>query len=349
MSDFNRLLYIPEPISTILFVLFSFSALYYVYRVYRSGILLGASGFFSAIGFNKEEGNYDTVSRWLYNFVRMPSYVYVVMVCHNVICCKDKVKNNLKEIILIAITIFCTFYSGQRSAMICYIVGIVVAASISLKDSGKIAHEIDTKKFIRKLMIIVLLIIVVFFLSSNIVKAISVKRNFVDYMTYYFGSPLGIMGNIVMDPSICHYPFVGYFGEKTFMGFWQTMYSWGIVALPPAERKWVNIGSMISSRSGNEYTFLCGPYIDFGFGGALVFVVLFYLFFSSIYYGKIIKNKMSMKRVRVTAVYIFLYTMVAMAFYQDTIRSYSRPINLLYIAYMIIFAKIFLRFKRSKL
>ena len=124
------------------------------------------------------------------------------------------------------------------------------------------------------------------------------------------------------------------------------MYSFGIVDALPAERRWINMGDPnMPIRAGNEYTFLCGPYIDFGYVGALLFVTLFYLFFSYLYYWKIRKNPNVKNKSMLTAIYIFLYAMVAMAFYQDTIRVYSRIINISYIIYMVIFFKIFIKQK----
>ena len=203
----------------------------------------------------------------------------------------------------------------------------------------------DIKKYVNKIAVIAILVVVLFFLTANIVKNSNSDRHFIDYLTYYFGSTTALMGNIVEDPSCCHYPFVGYFGEKTFMGFWSTLYSWGIVSQAPADRRWINMGAHIANRAGNEYTFLCGPYIDFGFVGALIFVAVFYGIFSYLYYWKIRRCQNFIKRIKNTAIYIFLYSMVAMAFYQDTIRTYSRPINVLYIIYIVVFCKIFLRIK----
>ena len=76
-------LYIAEPLDTILFVTFIAFSFIYVYRVYKSGMSLGASSFLMAIGFNKEEGDFDGLSRLLYNMVRMASYVYIIIFCHH--------------------------------------------------------------------------------------------------------------------------------------------------------------------------------------------------------------------------------------------------------------------------
>lgn len=349
MNDpFNQVIYIPEPVDTLLFIVFISLSFYYIYKVYKTGMELGATGLFSTIGVNKEKGNYDALSRLAFNLVRMASYIYAVMVSHNIICCGNKIKKNIKGILIIIATLLITFFSGQRSTLICYAIGVVVAASIALHDSAKFKKKNINKKFMKKLFIIGIVAIGIFYLSSNIVKGTNVERKFVEYITYYFGSTTALMGCIVEDPSLCHTPFAGYFGEKTFNGFWNTMYSWGFVDVEPATRAWIKMGSHVETRAGNEYTFFCGPYIDFGFVGTLIFIVCFYAFFSHIYYHGIMKKNISLKRVSISAVYIFLYAMIAMAFYQDTIRSYSRPINILYIVYIIVFCKIFIKFRRNE-
>lgn len=343
----NYVLYFKHPWNEIIFVVFIFFSFYYIFRVYHAGIEHGATSFLSAIGYNKEEADFDTIARLLYNLVRIASYVQIVVVCNNFFSCKRKITENLKELILIIMTIIITFFSGQRSSTITYIISIAVAATISIYSATSLHKKKELNGLFKKIIVGSIVLVILFFLSANIVKATNIKRDFFDYMTYYFGSTLCLMGRIVYDPSLCHQPFVGYFGEKTLMGFWQAMYSIGAVSQLPSGRRWMSMGGN-SLRAGNEYTFLCAPYIDFGFAGTLVFVLLFFCMFSILYYSGIKRNKNFYKKIEITSIYIFLYTMVAMDFYQDTIRTYSRPINVLYIFYMIFFCKLFVRVEFPK-
>lgn len=341
----NQILYIPQPFDWLLFIFFGFCAIYYIFRVYQAGMSYGATGLLSAIGYNKEEGDYDALSRLLYNLIRMASYVYIVIFCNNVLKCRESIKNNWQSFAIVLLTTIITFFSGQRSATIAYIVGFVVAASIFLYDAKKRGARVDLGKFFRKIVLAAIVVIAIFFASANLVKATSIQREFIDYMTYYFGSTTALMTRIVDEPELCHTAFMGYFGEKTFNGFWKDMYSWGIVDSAPCDRKWIKMGGPIITRAGNEYTFLCGPYIDFGFVGTLIFIIAFFAVFSYIYYWKIRKYQNIMKKCTYISIYIFLYAMIALAFYQDTIRSYARTINILYIIYIVMFIKVFLRYK----
>lgn len=339
-------LYILKPWDFFLFIFFFALSVFYIYRVYSSGVALGAASFFSSIGYNKEFGEYDTIARLCFNLVRFTSYIYIVIFCNNFFTCKGKLQDNWKEFFLIFTTVILAFFSGQRSVMIIYIASFVVAIGISIFNRTHNTKNVDLKKLFKKVLRFGIVLILLFYYSANIVKGTDKEHAFVSYLTYYFGSTVCLMGRIIYDPSLCHMPFVGFFGEKTFQGFWRDMYSFGIVDALPAERRYINMGDPnMPIRAGNEYTFFCGPYIDFGYVGALLFVVLFYLLFSYLYYWKIRKNSNFRNKSIITAIYIFLFAMVAMAFYQDTIRVYSRVINLAYIVYIVIFFKTFVKQK----
>lgn len=331
----------------ILFYFFLLCFFIYIYRVYEIGVSLGAKSLVEAIGFNKEKGEFDGIARLVYNTLRIASYIYIVIFCHNVLTRQERIKKNKIPLTVVILALIATFFSGQRSSAICYLFGIIVAMFIALYKREKFPRK-KVSGLIKKLILLSVSIIVMFFESANIVKGTTLERDFVSYMTYYFGSTTALMSRIVYEPELCHTPFVGYFGEKTFNGFWKFLNQIEIVDTPPTDRLWINMGSpFYPERAGNEYTFLCAPYIDFGFMGALIFVALFYFFYSYIY-KKILVTANINKYVYLTSCYIFLFAMVAMTFYQDTIRSYSRPINILYIVYIIVFCKLFVRAREIK-
>lgn len=338
---------IKRPAEKYLFCIFFIFSFIYLYRVYKSGMSLGATSLLATIGYNKEEGEYDGIARLMYNLVRLASYVYITIVAQNIICKNESIKQNWKSVLIVIITTILTFFSGQRSSMICYILSVVVAiyiASYGLKTKDRILFK---SRFKRVLMIGSIIIISIFFLTANLVKATDKERIFVDYITYYFGGTNALMGEIVENPSLGHTKFRGYFGEKTFNGFWKALYENKIVSKEPSEIEWIRADGEITI-AGNEYSFFCGPYVDFGFIGTLIFVSFFYSTFSFLYYHKILSNKISIQRTYISALFLFLYAMISMSFYQDTIRTYVRPINLLYLVYMYFFCRFFLIIRRDK-
>jgi oligosaccharide repeat unit polymerase len=301
------------------------------------------------IGANKEEGDYDAYSRLFFNLVRFTSYTYSVVVFYNVLVCGESLRKHWKIVIVLILSIINAFFSGQRSSAIGLIIAFLVAAKICLYYKDKLERNRLMKKFRKKLVNLSIIILALFFLSASAVKNRENETQFADYMTYYFGSTTALMGRIVEKPYICHTPFRGYFGEKTFMGFWDFMYNSGFVKKKHCDREWINMGDVkIPERAGNEYTFFCAPYIDFGFGGTLIFIAFFYWMFSYLYYKKIYGHKMSNEIIAKIAIYIFLYVMVCMSFYQDTIRTYTRPINLLYLVYIYCISKYIFKFGKTK-
>lgn len=339
---------IKKPWDTLLLAFFILCAFLYIYRVYRSGVNLGATGLLNAIGANKEEGDYDSFARLLFNVIRMSSYVYVVILANNIMVCKQKIGKNLSSVLIILLTVIIAFFSGQRGVAIGYVVCVVASFFITSNIANRVEKNVNIKRIVRNAVFITIAIVIVFYLSHSIVKNRENQTDFLEYIAYYFGGATALMGNIVENPAICHEPFVGYFGEKTFMGFWSTLHSWGVVLEAPAERRWIRMGSSVANRAGNEFTFLCGPYIDFGFIGTLIFIVLFYTFFSLLYYKKILRTTNGRKQYTNLAIYLYLYGMVSLSFYQDSIRSYVRPINILYILFIYIFCVLFLDIKKVK-
>jgi oligosaccharide repeat unit polymerase len=342
-------LYIPKFWNRIIVIFVIFGSFYYIHRVYQSGMSLGATGL-DAIGLSKEEGDFDTISRLLFNSIRFISYVYAMIFCQNIIGCKQRIIKNISPLIVIGFALINMFFSGQRSVLISYIFGIMVLAGIVLHDIKRRGENINIKKFFKKILYIGLILLIFFYFSKEAVKGKTIDTPFVEYFTYYFGSTISLMGKIVEYPEICHTPFAGYFGEKTFNGFYSALYSVGIVSEEPTSRRWVRIGGLApTNQAGNEFTFFCSPYIDFGFIGTLIFIVFFYSIFSYLYYKCILYRNPTIKRYNICIIYSYLYILIAMSFYQDTIRSHSRPINILYIIFVTIFVKIFLKMRRPQL
>ena len=117
-------IYIKKPWDWILVIIFASFSFTYIYRVYRSGMSLGATSFLMTIGYNKEDGDFDTIARLLYNMTRLPSYVYAAIFSHNVFTCNEPIKKNWTSLVIIVLVMINTFFSGQRSSFICYVIGV---------------------------------------------------------------------------------------------------------------------------------------------------------------------------------------------------------------------------------
>lgn len=341
----NSLIYIEYPFNRIIFAFLTILVIFYCYRVYQSGVSMGGTGLL-AIGTYKESGEKEGILRLIANIIRLSSYVFAFIFANNVFLCKQKIKYNLQAFMVVFYRLIMTFFSGNRIGIFTFSVSVFVMIYTLLNNdpSGK---KIEVKKIIKKGAVFVLVFIGFFYVSRNVVKGRNETTTFSYYITYYCGSPLALFGQIVNDPSICHTPFVGYFGEKTFMEMYNDLYHWGIVSEPPADRLMIPVGDISShiGNCGNEYTIFAGPYIDFGYFGTIIFIALFYGLFSTIYYSKIKGQVQSVSKCIYCSIYCFMFSMITLSFYQDTIRDYCRVIYVFYYAYIFMFCKFFVRFR----
>ena len=319
---------------------------YYVVGRFRYGMSLGGEGL-SALGTAKELGEYNGFSRGFFNFVRFVSLFYGMTLVQNLVRGKPKIRGSVSAWIVVICAILCHFISGSRATLICYVIALVVMAFVSMYDvnTGKGVHA--NRKFLWTIALLACAAFAFLLLSRSVVKGRNISTPIVHYTTYYFGSGQSLMGKIVEEPDLAHEPFVGYFGERTFWGLYNTLYNRGILPSPPADRQWIRLGGNVTS-AGNEYTFFVGPYVDFGFLGTLIFIVTIYAFFSFIYYKKILNRKISQRRCVMLVFYSYLYTIVALSFYMDSFRSFSRPVNILYYIFIVVFAKLFVKIRYSK-
>lgn len=332
-------MYIIKPFNNILFIILFVSGIIYIYNVINFGYQLGAEGLF-VIGAVKNAGIWTWTFKISYNIVRILGYVFILLFCQNVIGANDSIKNNLKSLFAVIFTFIVLFFSGQRGDLIIFFISFFVISIIILYDKNK---KISLKNFLAYITLCSGSVLLFLYFVREFVKNRSVELEIVDYLTYYFGNGIALMGKIIEVPELAHKPFVGYFGEKTFLGFYTTLYNLGIITLKPAERSWIWLGD--GRNGGNEYTFLCGPYIDFGFIGVLIFIFLFYSFFSIIYYRYILNNALTIKRYAICTIYSYLYAMIAFSFYMDLIRVYTKPINLIYVFLIFFIVRFLIKLK----
>ena len=310
------------------------STLFCIGMVLRGGYNLGASGL-SAIGVYKETGEQSGVQRLLFNMCRFISYTYMLIFVTKVFYHKEKVRRNLKAIFVIGLMLLNFFFSGQRSALLGYIFTSFVMVGVIVQDVRRTDRKVNIKKLAKRAVIIGIIGIVFFVLSRNVVKGNTNQEPIIQYITYYFGSPADLMSRIVEQPDLCHNQFVGYFGEKTFFNFWLDLFSYGIVEKAPASRRWISMGGIFSSGyAGNEFSFFCGPYVDFGLIGSFVFFAIEFYVFSYVYYQKIMNAPKTKKRYTTLMVYTYMFVIFPMSFFQDTISTLIRPILLLYIIFI---------------
>ena len=305
---------IPTTINLMIVVALFFFALYYIYAVFRSGSVLGAVGLL-AIGTTKysEEG-IDLVSRLGFRVINIFFFIYAYILINNIVVCKQKVKDNVVNLLPILCGFLMMFFAGSRKLLVQYPMAIILMYAIRKRDTSGWS-SLSTKKLVKRVIPICTLILVVFYAMREISKGSTAlaDRTFLDYLTYYISSPLYLLDKYITSPQSIT-PKAQYFGQYTFLGFYNSLISWGLLDFKVPSNKFVIISSQ-AYMSGNEFTWIQRPYQDFGIVGTLIFTFIVFYIYNRVYYKKILCRKNGQKRDITLILYSYFYFIVVLSFY----------------------------------
>lgn len=179
-----------------------------------------------------------------------------------------RIKENIAETVLLIVTIILgliqTFLnSGGRSILMHFLV-----AYIMLYLLLKLRNDRISLKTIKRLIIIIICIFILFYAILPLLGRNS-NVNFIDYITFYLGSPIPSLNtfceaNKGINPQ---------FGSETFSSVYYVLNKFHIIDYKKAlTSEWVNFVPKLSS---NVYTSLRAYYYDFGFIGLAILQFLF--------------------------------------------------------------------------
>lgn len=305
---------IPTRLNIMIVITLSVLVLYYVYAVFKSGAILGVSGL-SSIGVTKySEEVSDTVSKISFRIINIFYFIYAYITVNNVVLCKKKIRDNWVNILPLIIGFIIMFFSGSRKLLVQYPMALVLMYVVRKRDiSGR--KSISTKKLIKRILPICLIVLVIFYAMREISKSSTAlaNRTIIDYLTYYISSPLYLLDRYIQNPSaICATP--EYFGQYTFLGFYNSIISWGFLDFEVPLNKF-QVVSNKAYMAGNEFTWIQRPYEDFGFLGMLILTFFLFYIYNRVYYKKIVCRKNSRKRDITIILYSYFYFIVVLCFY----------------------------------
>ena len=178
-------------------------------------------------------------------------YIYINNMCYNY-----KLKYNFKFVIPIIISIFLSMLLGGRSA----IMRFIVAAFIFFMVINSKKKKIKLFKFIIIGLIVLAIVLPLFYALLGIIGQ-STQNNFVDYMTFYLGSPIPGFDEYLQD--YYKYEKVSqHFGENTFVGLQQILYKFHIIDYYNIyQSEWLDFGNGLKS---NVFTGIKTYFQDFG-------------------------------------------------------------------------------------
>lgn len=330
-----KILKINKLLNIILISLLFFFLIYQINEVMILGKKLGGEGW-NIIGVVKNTPNIklSSISRiaFRYNWIIFMVYSYIFF--NNVGRMKEKVWRQIKYLLPVLTLFISSFILGNRAAMIrIFIVLYIFWIIVKIEKKGSV--NLNLFLIIKKMLPISLLLLLLFYGLRSITKInTSTKgRSFIDYITYYIGSPLYLFDKYLKNPLLVKES-PNYFGENTFASLYK---NFGIDI--DLINNYILVGGK-SNFAGNVYSWFQIPYHDFGFLGMLLFTIIVYSIYCYIFYRKIYMEKNSFKRDCYIFCYAYFFYVLVMSFYYCQINITVSILNFLYIIGVILLYKI---------
>lgn len=338
-----QILEIDKFLNIILISLLLFFLIYQINEVMILGKKLGGKGW-NIIGVVKNTPNIklSSISRiaFRYNWIIFMVYSYIFF--NNVERMKEKIWRQMKYLFPVLTLFISSFILGNRAAIIRLFIVLYVFWIIT-KIESKGSVNLNLFSIIKKILPISLLLLLLFYGLRSITKINTTTkgRSFIDYITYYIGSPLYLFDKYLKNPLLVkEYP--NYFGENTFASLYK---NFGVNI--DLINKYILVGGK-SNFAGNVYSWFQIPYHDFGFCGMLLFTLIIYSIYCYIFYKKIYMTKNSYKRDCYIFCYAYFFYVIVMSFYYCQINITISILNFFYITGTILLYKICKNFKLKR-
>lgn len=214
----------------------------------------------------------STFAMQMYRASELFAYVFIFIIINNLIL-KDSLRNNIKYAIPIIIIILITFLIAGRSSFVKMIVaGLFMFVVLNRKNN----KEINKKLLLKIILIVGLISITLFYLIMPLIGR-KQNSNFINYITFYIGSPIPSLNEIIERNEVQS---PEHFGENTFKGIQRLLYKFDIIDYyTPYQREWINFDKL----SSNTFTGIKTYYSDFGVVGIIVCQFIFVMLFTAIY------------------------------------------------------------------
>lgn len=306
---------------------------------------LGGGGLASiAIVKQDEELEVSSIAKIALRVIRVLPYPCIFIFAHNVILCKQRISKNLKLFIPVIMAVIVIFFSGSRGPYV-YIVLSAFVYVVMFERYKNGWKNINIKKYIKPIIISIVLFMFIFVGTRSLVKGHEFTSTAIEYVTFYFGSPIHLLNKIVNDISLGFPTEYKLFGANTFASFYEEMHKFGLVneSIQLNQTAFIAVGGNFIG-GGNVFTFIASPLNDFGVIGLLIYVFFFYAIICGFYYRRI-KNCRFIKRNYISVLlYGYFFYLIFMTFYVTT-TVYLKMQTILEVVIMLLFYEIMIKFK----
>ena len=314
-----------------------------IIELFRMGNTLGIGIAINLIGVVKESDlNFTPMGRLFYQVNNILMSINLFVLAYN---CGSNKKG--RKLYLNAIPSLVGFFNliitGSRSILYRAVFMFIITYVMSFRQHRNVSINKTSKVLIKKISVPMVVITLLFYGLRAITKlsTASKSRAFIEYITYYIGSPLYIFHKYIINPaSITNGS--KYFGGLTFSGFYNSLFKFGIIDTPIPNLKHIYVGNPSNGyyAGGNEFSLFMRPYDDFGIVGMIIFVFVLFFIFSVIYYN-LRRNNGLKKYLETLLIYSYFFYIAPLAFYYPFTVQESKIMNIIYILIMVYGFKIF--------
>lgn len=317
-----------------LVIMFIAMALFYYLSLCR---ITGTSGLDVASSYRNmsraNEIEMGTIGRWILNILRASSTTVVVVLVNNHFS-KSLLKNHgIVLVSLVLIYVMLTLLSGERTSVI-RIIGVAVL-SFGVFWKKKNPRKVFPIKYL--LFGILLFIGILYgFSAIRFFVGRSSQLDVVDYIAFYFGSPI-----YNFDYGVNNLAYLEGNKGHTFLGLANNLARLGIGDITSVHRLNVT-SSSLHIFFGNTYTCLFDYYADFGLVGMIILMAVFGGFITFLYCSALHEKRIYIYK---TVMYSFFGTTVFFAAFTEQLYSTYIAINTLI---MIVTIYVTIRFLKTK-
>ncbi len=310
---------------------------------YGGGFDLSAiAGFNHQLSFrNDVEGGINRITSILQSVAKIAMYMSMYIFFNNVICCREKIKSNLKYFIPIITWVPNVLVTSSRGSYLQIAGAIVFFYYVTVSRRNHWANmRKNYHKLIRYASISFVVILIAFYAAAVTgVIGRTTDKTFIDSITVYLGAPIIHFHQFMTNPPSD----VIYFGQESFNKLLPLLYRLGIIDGTITGQ--LEMRNITSVYRGNVYTFFRRPYHDFGLAGMYLIVSLTAIIFSYVYYKKIYGKYQSYKNDRVLILYSFFFYIIYIFSVDNAIYLYVYPsmiyfIVFTYLLYAFLFGRI---------
>lgn len=318
-------------------LLFFSMAFYYYFSLCK---VTGVSGANVASAFRNmsraNEIEMGIVGRWTLNILRGISTAIVVMLVNNYFSKSFFHNHGVILAICVMIYISLTLLSGERTSVIRIMGVAVLSFGVFWKRNN------PNKVFPIKYLIFGILLCIGILYGFSAIRFFvgrSSQLDFIDYIAFYFGSPLYNLDYGVNNPDYI----IGNKGH-TFLGITNNLARLGLGNITSVHR--MNITSdSLHVFFGNTYTCMFDYYADFGISGVIILMALFGIIITYLYCLALYAKELNIYR---TVIYTFFGTAVIFAAFTEQIYGTYIAINTLIVIMAIVVTIKFLTSRRLR-